>query len=70
MMRRIAPVRWLIVFAALIVAGLWPAAVTPIELAGTGAAAILAAIPGPALLVVAAIAWLRHRSTTPAPART
>lgn len=67
MMRRIAPARWLIAFAVLIIAGLWPAAVTPIELAGTGAAAILAAIPGPALMLIAAVAWLRHR---PAPART
>lgn len=66
MMRRIAPARWLIAFAALIIAGLWPAAVTPIELAGTGAAAVLAAIPGPAVLLIAAIAWLRHRPTAPA----
>ncbi|MEU7066914.1 hypothetical protein [Streptomyces sp. NPDC046161] len=71
MMRRITPVHWLIVFAALIAVGLWPAAVTPIALAGTGAAAILGAIPGPALLLIAAIAWLHQRSTTaPKPTRT
>ncbi|MCX5522608.1 hypothetical protein OG342_06985 [Streptomyces bobili] len=58
---------WSLIAAFLIVAGLWPAAATPIALAGAGAAAVIAAIPGPALALIAAAVWLKYR---PAPART
>lgn len=64
-MNRIA--RWLLLVAFLIVVGLWPAALAPVDLAAAGAAAILAAIPGPVLLALAAIGWLKHK---PAPATT
>lgn len=57
---------WSLIAAYLLIVGLWPAAATPVELTFTGLAAIIAAIPGPALLLIAAIAWLRHR---PVPAR-
>lgn len=57
-------VRWLLLAAFLIVVGLWPAAAAPIGLAATGAAVILAAIPGPVLLAGGVIAWLKHRPTT------
>ncbi|MFD4377691.1 hypothetical protein ACFWPY_39865 [Streptomyces sp. NPDC058527] len=60
-------VRWTLLAAFLIVVGLWPAAATPLTLAATGAAALIAAIPGPVLLAAAAIAWLKYR---PAPAQT
>lgn len=62
-------IRWLLLALFLIVVGLWPAAVTPIELAGAGATAVIAAIPGPVLALAAVIAWLKHRPTpTPAAA--
>ena len=54
-------VRWLLLAAFLIVVGLWPAAAAPIGLAATGAAVIVSAIPGPALLAVGYIAWLRRK---------
>jgi hypothetical protein len=57
-------IRWLLLALALIVVGLWPAAVTPIGLAATGAAVVIGAIPGPVLLLAAATAWLWRR---PAP---
>jgi len=57
-------IRWPLLALALIVIGLWPAAVAPITLAGAGLAAIIAAIPGPILLAAGVIAWLRHQ---PAP---
>lgn len=56
--------RWLLLAAVLIVVGLWPAAAAPIGLAATGAAVILAAIPGPVLLAAGVIAWLHHRPAT------
>jgi hypothetical protein len=56
-------IRWLLLAVFLIVAGLWPAAVTPIAVAGTGLAAVIAAIPGPVLLAAGVIAWLRHQPT-------
>ncbi|MFI1166539.1 hypothetical protein ACH4UM_23785 [Streptomyces sp. NPDC020801] len=65
MFRRPA-VRWLLLAAVLIVIGLWPAAVAPIAWASAGAAHVLAAIPGPVLLLTAVIAYLRHRPS-PAP---
>lgn len=59
-------IRWPLLALALIVIGLWPAAAAPIALAGAGLAAVIAAIPGPVLLAVGAIAWLKHRPATAA----
>jgi hypothetical protein len=59
--------RWALLFVALAVVGLWPATATPVTLAASGAAVILATIPGPVLLAVAVIVWLRHK---PTPAKT
>ncbi|WPO70220.1 hypothetical protein [Streptomyces sp. KN37] len=59
-------IAWALLALYLLVVGLWPAALAPITLAFTGAGVVLAAIPGPVLLAVAAIAWLKHR---PAPAK-
>lgn len=61
-------IRWLLLALFLITVGLWPAAAAPIGLAATGAAVIIAAIPGPVLAAIAAIVWLRHRQTHPTPA--
>ena len=55
-------IRWLLLALFLIVVGAWPAAAAPIGLAATGAAVIIAAVPGPVLIGAAAIAWLRHHS--------
>jgi hypothetical protein len=60
--------RWLPLAVALIVIGIWPAAATPIQLAATGAAVIITAIPGPVFLAIALIAWLKHRPTPTKPA--
>lgn len=57
-------VRWLLLALVLIVIGVWPAAVAPIAWAFAGAHVVLAAIPGPVLVLAAGIAWLKHR---PAP---
>lgn len=57
-------IRWLLLALFLVIVGLWPAAAAPIGLAATGAAVILAAIPGPVLLAVTVIAWLHHRPAT------
>jgi hypothetical protein len=59
-------VRWLLLALFLVLVGLWPAAAAPIDLAATGAAVILGAIPGPVLLLAAGVAWLKHK---PAPVR-
>ncbi len=59
-------IRWPLLALALIIIGLWPAAVAPIALAGAGLATAIAAIPGPVLLAAGVIAYLRHK---PAPAR-
>jgi hypothetical protein len=59
-------IAWALIALYLIVAGLWPAAVAPVGLAFTGLAVIVAAIPGPVWLLVAAVVWLKHR---PAPAK-
>lgn len=58
-------IRWPLLALALIVIGLWPAAVAPIALAGAGLAAVIAAIPGPVLLTAGVIAWLKHRPAPP-----
>ncbi|WP_109000793.1 hypothetical protein [Streptomyces rishiriensis] len=64
----IRKLRWPLVVLFLLIVGTWPAAATPVVLVGVGAATLLTAIPGPALLLLAAIAvWRTHR---PAPART
>lgn len=60
-------VRWPLLAVFLVLVGLWPAAAAPIGLAATGAAVILAAIPGPVLLAAAVIGWLKHK---PAPTKT
>ncbi|MFF7139570.1 hypothetical protein ACFZBZ_45730 [Streptomyces sp. NPDC008196] len=65
-MFRSTTVRWVILAAFLVVVGLWPAAAAPVTLAAAGAGAVLAAIPGPVLLAVAVIAWLKHRPAAPA----
>lgn len=59
-----ATIRWAILAAFLMVVGIWPAAVAPINLAAAGASAVLAAIPGPALVALAVIAWMKLRPTT------
>jgi len=60
----IRKLRWPLLALFFIVVGAWPAAATPVELAGAGLGVVLAAVPGPALLAIAAFAWLKHR---PAP---
>ena len=57
---------WSLLMAYLIVVALWPAAAAPVDLAFTGLDSVIAAIPGPVLLIAAWIGWLRHR---PAPAK-
>jgi hypothetical protein len=65
MLRYIA---WLLLAAYLLVVGLWPAAATPIGLTATGAAVVLAAIPGPVLALVAIAVYLKRRAPRPATA--
>ncbi|WP_405964818.1 hypothetical protein OG713_34785 [Streptomyces sp. NBC_00723] len=60
-------IRWPLLALLLIVVGVWPAAALPVALAGAGAATLIAAIPGPALLAIGLAAWLKHR---PAPTAT
>jgi hypothetical protein len=57
-------IRWSLLAAFLIVVGLWPAAVAPVALAGTGLAVVIGAIPGPVLLAAGVIAYFRHRPAT------
>lgn len=57
-------IAWSLLALFLLIVGVWPAAAAPIGLAFTGAAVIVGAIPGPVLLLVAFIAWLKHQ---PAP---
>lgn len=57
-------VLWALLALYLLTVGLWPAAAAPVALTFDGLAAVLAAIPGPVLLLAAAAAWLKHR---PAP---
>jgi len=57
-------IRWLLLAAYLLVVGLWPAAAAPVTLAFDGLGAVIAAVPGPVLLLAAVVAWLKHR---PAP---
>ncbi|QWA26641.1 hypothetical protein KJK32_45470 (plasmid) [Streptomyces sp. JCM17656] len=67
-MLRSTTVRWAIFAAFLIVVGLWPAAVAPLEWASSGAATVLSAIPVQVLLAAVVIAWLWLKRN-PAPAR-
>jgi hypothetical protein len=60
-------IAWLFLAAYLLIVGLWPSAAAPVALAFDGLGAVLAAIPGPVLLLVAIVAWLKHRPT-PKPA--
>lgn len=60
--------RWLLLGLVLVVIGLWPAAAAPIGLAAAGAATVIAAIPGPVLLLAGIVAWLRRKPTPAKPA--
>ncbi|WP_369167808.1 hypothetical protein AB5J49_08035 [Streptomyces sp. R28] len=57
-------IAWALLALYLLVCGLWPSAAAPVELTFTGLGAVIAAIPGPVLLLAAVVAWLKHR---PAP---
>ncbi|MEV5236461.1 hypothetical protein [Streptomyces pseudogriseolus] len=57
-------VLWVLAALYLLLVGLWPAALAPVALAFVGAGTVLAVIPGPVWLAVAAIAWLKRK---PAP---
>lgn len=61
----IRKLRWPLLALFLMIVGAWPAAAAPIALAAAGLGVVIAVIPGPALLAIVGIAWLRHR---PAPA--
>jgi len=62
-------IAWLLLAFYLLVVGLWPSAAAPVALAFDGLGAVIAAVPGPVLLLVAVVAWLKHRPTpTPATA--
>lgn len=56
--------RWPLLALFLIVVGAWPAAAAPVALAAAGAGVLIAAIPGPALLLLGFIAWLKHQPKT------
>jgi len=58
---------WALLIGFLIVVGLVPAALAPVNLALAGAAAVLAAIPGPVWIAAGVIAYFRHK---PTPAKT
>ena len=61
-------IAWSLLGLFLIVVGAWPAAAAPVGLAAAGATAVVAAIPGPVLVLLAAIAYLKHRAAQPATA--
>lgn len=54
----------LLLAAYLLVVGLWPSAAAPVGLAFAGLVVVGGAIPGPVWLLVAVVAWLKHRPTT------
>jgi hypothetical protein len=58
-------IAWAALALYLLIVGLIPAAAAPVPVIAAGAGVIAAAIPGPAWLAAAGIAWLRHK---PAPA--
>lgn len=55
---------WSLLAVYLLAVGVWPAAAAPVALAFDGLGAVVAAIPGPVLLLAGFVAWLKHR---PAP---
>jgi hypothetical protein len=57
-------IAWLSGVLFLVLVGVWPAAVTPIALAGAGLAAVIGAIPGPVLLGLGVVLYFRHRPAT------
>ncbi|MFF2168144.1 hypothetical protein ACFVWP_46940 [Streptomyces sp. NPDC058175] len=59
-------IRWTLLIGFLVVVGMWPAATAPVELACAGVSAIVAAVPGPLLLAVMVVGWLKYR---PAPVK-
>lgn len=54
---------WALLALYLLIVGVWPAAIAPVSLTFTGLSFVIAAIPGPVLLLAAAVAWLKHRPT-------
>ncbi|MFF0736861.1 hypothetical protein ACFYVK_35270 [Streptomyces chartreusis] len=56
-------IAWALLVLYLLLVGLFPAAAAPVSLAFTGLGAVVAAIPGPVLLLAAVVAWLKHRPT-------
>jgi hypothetical protein len=56
-------IAWAVLALYLLIVGLWPSAAAPVGLAFEGLGAVAASIPGPALLLLAGIAWLRHKPT-------
>lgn len=59
-------IAWALLALYLLTVGVFPAAAAPVALAFDGLGAVIAAIPGPVLLLAAVIAWLKHR---PAPVK-
>lgn len=60
-------IAWLLTAAYLLVVGIWPVAVTPVALVGTGLDVAASALPAPALVAAGIAAWLKWR---PAPTQT
>jgi hypothetical protein len=60
------PLVILLLTAYLLIAGLWSGAATPVGLVSDGAVAIVNSIPGPVLIGLAVLAYLRHRPNAPA----
>jgi hypothetical protein len=52
---------WSILAAYLIAVGLFPAALAPVHLAAAGAAALIAAVPAPLLVLAGVAVWLKYR---------
>lgn len=59
-------IAWALIALYLLIVGVWAAAATPVALVFAGLGVVTAAIPGPAWLIAAVAAWLKHR---PAPVR-
>lgn len=60
------PLLILLLTAFLLIVGAWHGAAAPIGLASEGAAVLLNSIPGPVLIGLAVLAYLRHRPNAPA----
>jgi hypothetical protein len=54
----------------LLIAGLWSGAAAPVGLVFDGAGAVFSSIPGPVLIGLAVIVWLRHRPAAASTRRT